>query len=353
MSHQQAIQIKAAGKAELVTDAPLPELRDDHILVKTAAVALNPTDWKHIDFLASPGAIVGCDYSGTVQAVGAAVRNGLKPGDRVMGMVHGRPRPQGNRSNHQDGAFAEYVTAKGDTQMRIPGGMSFEAASTLGAGIVTLGQALYQSLELPLPDDPAKAPFHVLIYGGSTATGSLAIQFARLSGLQVVTTCSPRHDDFVRGLGADHVFDYNSPQCAADIQRATENQLQFAFDTVATEDTAKICVDALGTGVAGAKYTSLSPIPKLQRDDVANLNTMAFTAVGEAFQIGDLSVPVVPEDYAFAIKFTRLAQELLAQGRIKAHPFEVREGGLEGVLSGLQEMREGKVSGKKLVYKLN
>jgi NADPH:quinone reductase-like Zn-dependent oxidoreductase len=89
MSHQRAIQIKAAGKAELVTDAPVPKLRDDYILVKTAAVALNPTDWKHIDYFASPGAIVGCDYSGTVLQVGAAVRNGLQPGDRVMGMIHG------------------------------------------------------------------------------------------------------------------------------------------------------------------------------------------------------------------------------------------------------------------------
>jgi hypothetical protein len=148
------------------------------------------------------------------------------------------------------------------------------------------------------------------------------------------------------------VFDYNSPQCAADIRNATDNQLKFVFDTVATEDTAKICIDAVGTG-GGGKYTSLTPIPKLQRDDIANLNTMAFTAVGEAFQIGDLSVPAVPEDYAFAVKFVRLAQELLAQGRVKVHPFEVREGGLEGVLGGLEEMRAGKVSGKKLVYKLN
>lgn len=64
--------------------------------------------------------------------------------------------------------------------MRIPDDMSFEEAATLGAGIVTMGQGLYQSLGLPLPDDPAKEAIPVLIYGGSTATGSLAIQFAKL-----------------------------------------------------------------------------------------------------------------------------------------------------------------------------
>lgn len=89
MSTQRAIQIKAAGKAELVTNAPIPKLRDGYILVKTAAVALNPTDWKHIDLLPSPGAIVGCDYSGIVQQVGPSVYNGLKTGDKVMGLIHG------------------------------------------------------------------------------------------------------------------------------------------------------------------------------------------------------------------------------------------------------------------------
>lgn len=83
------IKIKSAGMAELVHDAPIPKLRDDYILVKTAAVALNPTDWKHIDELATPGATVGCDYSGIVQEVGSAVSKDLKPGNRVAGLVHG------------------------------------------------------------------------------------------------------------------------------------------------------------------------------------------------------------------------------------------------------------------------
>lgn len=68
--------------------------------------------------------------------------------------------------------------------MHIPDGVSFEAAASVGAGIGTTGYALYYFLGLPLPDTKAanhtlqKQP--ILIYGGSTATGSLAIQFARM-----------------------------------------------------------------------------------------------------------------------------------------------------------------------------
>jgi NADPH:quinone reductase-like Zn-dependent oxidoreductase len=58
--------------------------------------------------------------------------------------------------------------------------MSFESAATLGSGILTVGQNLYQSLSLPLPKHSAPGDTFVLVYSGSTATGSLAIQFAKL-----------------------------------------------------------------------------------------------------------------------------------------------------------------------------
>ena len=64
---------------------------------------------------------------------------------------------------------------------KIPEGLSFEDAATLGVGVTTVGQALYMTLKLPLPTEPAKSPVPVLIYGGSTATGTLAIQYAKLS----------------------------------------------------------------------------------------------------------------------------------------------------------------------------
>jgi len=204
----KAVKVIEQGKAQ-VCQVPLPVLRDDYILVKIVAVALNPTDWKHIDYLATPGATVGCDYAGIVEEVGSKVTKTFKKGDRISGFAHGV-----NATNTEDGCFAEYAVVKGDVQMKMPDSMTIEDAATLGVGVSTVGQGLYQSLKLPLPNQPAKEPFPLLIYGASTATGTLAIQYAKLSNLTVLAVCSPHNFDLVKGLGADMVFDYKDPQCA-------------------------------------------------------------------------------------------------------------------------------------------
>jgi NADPH:quinone reductase-like Zn-dependent oxidoreductase len=88
ISTMQAIRIKSLGVAALES-APIPQLRDDYILVKTRAVTINPADWNSIDYIATPGEIVGCDYSGVVVQVGALLQDQFRPGDRVAGLVHG------------------------------------------------------------------------------------------------------------------------------------------------------------------------------------------------------------------------------------------------------------------------
>jgi NADPH:quinone reductase-like Zn-dependent oxidoreductase len=78
--------------------------------------------------------------------------------------------------------FAEYAVVKGDLQMRMPDGLSFEKAATIGLGAITVGQGLYQkAMKLRLPTGSMeKNGIPLLIYGGASATGALAIQYATL-----------------------------------------------------------------------------------------------------------------------------------------------------------------------------
>ena len=67
--------------------------------------------------------------------------------------------------------------------MHIPEHLSFEQAATLPGGILSVGLGFYRYLELPLPSLPVEKNIDgrwILIYAGSTATGALAIQFAKL-----------------------------------------------------------------------------------------------------------------------------------------------------------------------------
>ncbi|PYI14031.1 zinc-binding oxidoreductase [Aspergillus violaceofuscus CBS 115571] len=344
MTYQKAVIITAPQHAKVVDDRPIPRLRDDCILVKTVSVALNPTDWKHIDNLASPGVLVGCDYAGIVEAVGKAVKKPFAKGDRICGFVHGS-----NAVQPEDGAFAEYIVAKGDLQYRIPETMAFDEAATLGLGAITAALGLYQSLRLSLPTSPVQEKIPVLVYGGSTATGTLAIQLAKPSGYTVLTTCSPRHADRVKSLGSDAVFDYNDPNAANAVRKHTNDSLTLAFDTVSVESSARFCDLALSS--QGGDYSSLLPIA-IERENVRDRATMAYTAFGERFIFGPKEIPARPVDREFAEAFTPIFEELLASGKVKPHPVHIGDGGLDGILDGLQLLREGKISGEKLVYSI-
>ncbi len=174
----KAYKLLSKGNAAVI-DVPKLDLRPDYLLVKVVCVALNPTDWKNLQNTEICGKFltVGCDFSGIVEQAGSAVTKSFQLGDRVFGFAHSCHTAQ-----PEDGAFAEYLVAKGDITLKIPGNMGFEEAASLGVQVFTVGQGLYQSLELPWPTKTVKPEdrFPVLIYGGSTAMGTLAIQMAKL-----------------------------------------------------------------------------------------------------------------------------------------------------------------------------
>ncbi|CAN8105197.1 unnamed protein product [Discula destructiva] len=347
----KAIICTAAGQAEVQT-LPAPQVRDGYILVKTKAIALNPTDWKTIGLEETVGKRIGCDYAGVVEEVGQGVTKPFQKGDRVCGFVHGG-------ASTENAAFAEYIIAPTHLTIKVPDNLTFEEAATLGVGLTTVGQGLYQSLELPLPDSPLTKSVPVLIYGGSTATGILGIQFAKASGLTVITTSSPRNFDYLKSLGADAVFDYHTDTeaLAREIKELTKNELTRAWDCSPTELSTRLCALAMSDKKDG-KISTLIPINK---DIVKKINpgiitetTLGYTAFGEAFSRYGMTFEAKPKDREFARSFWELSRGLLADGRIKVANTAVDQGGqgLEGALKGLEALKQGKVSGTKLVYRI-
>jgi NADPH:quinone reductase-like Zn-dependent oxidoreductase len=282
-----------------------------------------------------------------VEAVGPNVKKTFKKGDRVAGFLHGS-----NAARPNGGAFAEYVIAKGDLQFLIPDSMSFEAAATFGVGLTTVGQNLYQSMELPFPGEPTddSEGMNILIYGGATATGTLAIQLAKLSGLRVVTTCSDANRNLMFELGADAVFDYRDPEVGDQIREDTDDALEFVLDTISTPQSAAICSAAISS--AGGSYNALLDV-KSTRDDVDSHVSMAYDVLGEPYRMGAQEISPDTSNFEFGVKWWNLVQTLLHDRRILPHPYQVKPGGLAGALAGLQMLREGKVRACKLVYRVD
>jgi hypothetical protein len=209
-------------------------------------------------------------------------------------------------------------------------------------------------LKLPLPNEPAQESFPILIHGASTATGVLGVQYAKASGLTVIATCSPHNFDYVRSLGADAIFDYNSPTCAADIRKLTNNKLTFAWDCAGGGE--ELCGHALSDEIPSVYGSINENSPELLR--AANpltkgpLYSLGYDCFGEPYTLGGKPVAAKPEEYDFVGKFVDMSKPLFANGVIKPiRPTVNKFGpGLENVIRGLDELRHGRVRGTKLVY---
>ncbi|OCH84775.1 GroES-like protein [Obba rivulosa] len=336
------------GKRVQVKEHPVPPVGDDDILVKTVAVAQNPTDWKFVDNVQYAGTILGCDWSGHVVAVGKNVSS-PKIGDHVAGFTQGGTFTDG-------GAYAEYVRVPAELSWVVPEGtLSHEEAATLGCAFWTAAQALYHPTRLGLVEPPEKVSGEhwVFVYGGSSSVGQYAVQLAHLSGYKVVTTASPRNFELVKSLGADAVFDYRDPEVVRKIKTATGDSVKAGFDTISLKDSQIMSAQVIGPD-GGKVVLVLSPIPEAKvRDDVEVGYTLIYTSLGRAFDLRGSHYPVSPEDRAHMAAFLRKVPALVKEGKIRPNRIKLWRGGLTAIPDGLQHMREGKVSAEKIVYRVD
>jgi len=177
-------------------DMPVPQLRDDDVLVQIHAASINPLDLKIRDGklkLVLPyrlPIILGNDLDGVVVGVGAGVRR-FKAGDEVYARV----------DTDRIGAFAELISIREDSVAIKPKTLNMEEAASIPLVGLTAWQTLIERANL-------KAGQKVLIHAGSGGVGTIAIQLAKHLGATVATTTSTANVDWVKALGADVVIDY-------------------------------------------------------------------------------------------------------------------------------------------------
>lgn len=133
--------------------------------------------------------VLGTDFSGTVEAVGANVTR-FQPGDEVTGLT-----------GAAFGGHAELVVLPETAAMtRKPADLSHEEAVSLVFGGHTVSECVRRC--------PIKPGDEVLVNGASGAVWSAAVQVAKHLGATVTAVTSAGNADLVRQLGADHVVDY-------------------------------------------------------------------------------------------------------------------------------------------------
>lgn len=162
--------------------APIPEVKSEHhVLVRVLAVALNPNDHKMVTHFNTPNSIAGCDFCGIIanpaSSSSAAAR--LPRGTRVCGALF--PYSPADPDN---GSFAQFCVVDSRLLVKVPDTWSDLEAASLGVGWSTISLAFSDPNALNLEGLPTK-PSHqakepVLVYGGGTASGTLACQLLNL-----------------------------------------------------------------------------------------------------------------------------------------------------------------------------
>ncbi|KAG9499323.1 hypothetical protein J7337_010143 [Fusarium musae] len=343
-----ATRFKAIGGqgGRVQDNVTIPSINPNEILVKVKAVALNPTDFKHLDIISPPNSIIGCDYAGVVHQVGDSVNDRWKIGDRVAGAVHGGLYPD-------KGAFAEYLKIDADLAWKVPEGISDTEATTYGVSAVTAMLVLNVLHRVPFVDTKPLSPKDeaIFIYAGSTSAGLYNIQLAKAAGYTAVTTTSSRSTQLVKQYGADAVFDYNSPSVAEDIIKEYP-KITKAVDCFSEGKSTSVCADVLEPN--GGKVVTLLPNGKSSTPGVTYDLVMSYTAMGHAFQrlppIGP-KFEVRPQDRAALVRFYETLPQITHI--LKPIPTIELKSGFDGIFEGLDKLRAGQVAGGKLVVRFN
>ena len=196
----KAYVINKYGKESslVLAEVPIPQLKDNDILVEVHAAGVNLLDFKikSGEFkLILPykfPLILGHDVAGIVVGTGKNVKK-FKVGDEI----YARP------SDYRIGTFAEFIAIDEKDVALKPKNISMEEAASIPLVALTAWQVLVERAQL-------ESGQKVFIQAGSGGVGTIAIQLAKYLGATVATTASAKSNNFLKELGADIIIDYKN-----------------------------------------------------------------------------------------------------------------------------------------------
>ncbi|KAL9530844.1 Trans-enoyl reductase [Sphaerulina musiva] len=328
--------IHAGPKVE-IRDAPIPKAGPHQVVTKIVYSGSNPKDWKIPQWMPQiPVMNQGDDFSGYVHEVGEGVTE-FKKGDRVAAY---------HESFKPGGSYAEYGLSPDHTTFFLPEKTTFEegAAIPLAALTAALGLFASENLNLPQPTNPATEPIPLVIYGGSSAVGSYANQFAQRANIHPQIIVAGRAQAHVEKLidrsKGDTIVDYRNGNeaVAQGIRDALQGaKLYYAYDAVTD----------------GTSWQNIAKVLEPNGNITLVLPGEDYPGIPETVKKTMTSVGDVhgsKKDLGFV--YSRLITRGLEEGWFKAQPQEVIPGGLGGVEKGLSLLKDGKASAVKYIFKI-
>lgn len=344
MAEHDAAILPHKGGPLVVVKRTTPEPGPNDILIEVHAVALNPVDYYQRTVGLPPvpiyPAVIGGDVSGIVAKLGANVTGGPAPGTRVLASASAFWKA----GNADYGGFQRFALARKEAVAPLPDGLSFEQGAICPLAAATALSA-WTSAGIPLstrhnPEDKQA----VIIWGASSSVGSFAVQSAKTLGFTTYATCSPRHHELVKRLGADAVFDYKDSDVVAQIVSQAEK------DGVVLH-TAHCVVD-------GGLQPTLDILKQTKGEAPAKVAHSALLQEGhptlEGTQI-TFTFPPLEEDARNKL-YTEIFHDWLGPGLrngtvVPSPNIQVEGGGLGGLNAALDKLGAG-VSGTKIVVPL-
>lgn len=225
------------------------------------------------------------------------------------------------------------------------------AAIPLAAMTAAVGLYANDRLELPQPWSPAKESIPLVVYGASSAVGSYVLQLARESNIHPLICIAGRAQEhvekFIDRSKGDTIIDYRNGDKAViqGIRDALKGSpLRHAYDAVSEKNSYINIAEVLDK--TSGRVTLVLPPPGGWG---GKFSEFADTVKQSTTNVGSVHGPLKNLGYVYFRYFTRGLEE----GWFKPQPQEVVPGGLEGIQSALERLKDGTASAVKYVFRIS